>query len=988
MLETLHLSKIYKTKGGADVRALDDVSIQFPEKGMVFLLGRSGSGKSTLLNVCGGLDAPTFGEIIVKGRSSKAFSQSDFDSYRNTFVGFVFQEYNILNEFTVEDNIALALELQGKPKDKKAIADLLEQVDLTGYAKRKPNTLSGGQKQRIAIARALVKSPEIIMADEPTGALDSATGKQVFETLKKLSKDKLVIVVSHDRDFAEQYGDRIIELMDGKVISDVTKTQEQQQMVSENVSVVGDTLCVKKGAHLSDEEFDKIKEFLSKTDSEVIIASGDKDVKSFKDANHIKENGEKEVFRDSNETAVERKMYRPEDSRFIRSKLPARHAFKIGVSSLKTKPIRLFFTILLCTVAFVFFGMLSTMTFYDNESTFKQSLKDSSYDLVQMGKMYEVTEIWSWEGEEPYEYSYGMNGLFTPAELEKYRGEFGPDVFGGIGTWYNYNIQSSPSRYWNNQISFVAYLPEGNSLHNKIMGKYPTKADEICISSYMADVIFNCNIIDAATGDVAALSTPKDIIGKKLTVSGYTYTVVGILDSGEISAKYDVIKDGETNNYQLISGLYGELEDGLHLTAFVSEERMAEVAEDNQPYSYDDYSNKRLAATVGIGTATQYTFPEYGNVCYDSLKTLQEGQEIMYLVDGKTSLSDTEVYVSNELFYQLVAEGYGKLLSEMAENSNEEAYARADKIFMLANQLMAGGVDVENATTNKWEFIAFTEDEQLAKTKELVDAIKADGQSLTLVCRLFDDSNATTIGETKEFSIVGIWDERSANDSYRALFNDKVATDLWATQKSNMDYYSEYKTDYVKPVDGIYGTLFIPYDHSDAQTNELWNIYENKNYDENATRISLTSRLVSNLEMVDMMVDELSKVFLYVGIVLAVFAALLLSNFISVSISYKKKEIGILRAVGARSIDVFKIFFSESFVITAICVLISVIGSIALCNMVNGMLIELIGASLFVFGMVSFLVLLGVALVTVIVATFLPVWNAAKKKPVESIRAL
>ena len=212
MLEVLNLKKVYKSKMGSDVAALDGVTLRFPEKGMVFLLGKSGSGKSTLLNVCGGLDNPTSGEIIVKGRSSKNFSQSDFDSYRNTFIGFIFQEYNILNEFSVEDNIALALELQGKPKDKAAINNLLEEVDLAGYAKRKPNTLSGGQKQRIAIARALIKSPEIIMADEPTGALDSNTGRQVFETLKRLSRDKLVIVVSHDRDFAERYADRIVEL--------------------------------------------------------------------------------------------------------------------------------------------------------------------------------------------------------------------------------------------------------------------------------------------------------------------------------------------------------------------------------------------------------------------------------------------------------------------------------------------------------------------------------------------------------------------------------------------------------------------------------------------------------------------------------------------------------------------------------------------------------------------------------------------------------
>ena len=274
MLEVVNLTKTYQTKGGALTKALDNVTVSFPDRGMVFLLGKSGSGKSTLLNLCGGLDAPTDGEIIVKGRSSRDFSQSDFDSYRNTFVGFIFQEYNILNEFTVEDNIALALELQGKPKDRATIAALLEQVDLTGYAKRKPNTLSGGQKQHIAIARALIKSPEIIMADEPTGALDSATGKQVFDTLKRLSQDKLVLVVSHDREFAEQYGDRVIELMDGRIISDVTKVQEQQQQISENLTAVGDTLCLRKGSMLTEQDFSQIKSFLQNANSDVIIAAG------------------------------------------------------------------------------------------------------------------------------------------------------------------------------------------------------------------------------------------------------------------------------------------------------------------------------------------------------------------------------------------------------------------------------------------------------------------------------------------------------------------------------------------------------------------------------------------------------------------------------------------------------------------------------------------------------------------------------------------
>lgn len=222
MIEVRNLKKTYKPKKGIRVQALDGINLKFEDKGLVFILGKSGSGKSTLLNMLGGLDNFDEGEIIIKGKSSDDFSQSDFDSYRNTFIGFIFQEYNILNDFTVGANIALAMELQGHKADSKTLNAILEEVDLTGYAGRKPNELSGGQKQRVAIARALIKNPQIIMADEPTGALDSNTGKQVFDTLKRLSKDKLVIVVSHDRDFAEQYGDRVIELADGKVISSIS----------------------------------------------------------------------------------------------------------------------------------------------------------------------------------------------------------------------------------------------------------------------------------------------------------------------------------------------------------------------------------------------------------------------------------------------------------------------------------------------------------------------------------------------------------------------------------------------------------------------------------------------------------------------------------------------------------------------------------------------------------------------------------------------
>lgn len=230
MLEIKNITKKYTTKSGYVTKALKGVSAEFPDRGLVFLLGRSGSGKSTLLNIIGGLDAPDDGEIIIDGKSSKDFGNEDYDSYRNACVGFVFQEYNLIKDYTVGANIALALELQGKANDRELVDGVLRRVDMTDsdgntLYDRRIDELSGGQKQRVAIARALVKNPRIILADEPTGALDSSTSEQLYNLLKKLSEEKLVIVVTHDRESAEKYGDRIIKIADGLIVSDDIKNE-------------------------------------------------------------------------------------------------------------------------------------------------------------------------------------------------------------------------------------------------------------------------------------------------------------------------------------------------------------------------------------------------------------------------------------------------------------------------------------------------------------------------------------------------------------------------------------------------------------------------------------------------------------------------------------------------------------------------------------------------------------------------------------------
>ena len=221
MLRLEKITKEYIT-GDSKVEALKGISLQFRKSEFVSILGQSGCGKTTLLNIIGGLDKYTTGDLVINGKSTKEFKDRDWDAYRNHSVGFVFQSYNLIPHQNILSNVELALTLSGvskKERRKKAV-EALKQVGLGDQLNKKPNQLSGGQMQRVAIARALVNDPEIILADEPTGALDTKTSVQIMEILKKISKDRLIIMVTHNPDLAEKYSSRIIKILDGKITDD------------------------------------------------------------------------------------------------------------------------------------------------------------------------------------------------------------------------------------------------------------------------------------------------------------------------------------------------------------------------------------------------------------------------------------------------------------------------------------------------------------------------------------------------------------------------------------------------------------------------------------------------------------------------------------------------------------------------------------------------------------------------------------------------
>ena len=221
MLQLQHISKVYHT-ANQEFHALKDILIRFRENEFVSILGQSGSGKTTLLNIIGGLDQYTSGDLLIQEKSTKQFKDRDWDSYRNHTIGFVFQSYNLIGHQTALSNVEIAMTLSGvsKAERKKRAIEALERVGLKDHLYKKPNQMSGGQMQRIAIARALVNNPKVVLADEPTGALDSETSVQIMELLKDIAKERLVIMVTHNPELAQTYSTRIVQVLDGSILSD------------------------------------------------------------------------------------------------------------------------------------------------------------------------------------------------------------------------------------------------------------------------------------------------------------------------------------------------------------------------------------------------------------------------------------------------------------------------------------------------------------------------------------------------------------------------------------------------------------------------------------------------------------------------------------------------------------------------------------------------------------------------------------------------
>lgn len=941
MIELKNVSKTYVTKKGVSVLALNGISLKLPDKGMIFILGKSGSGKSTLLNLMGGLDKFDSGEMIIKGKSTKDFSQSELDSYRNTSIGFIFQDYNILEEFTVGANIALAMQLQGLKASNEALNKILEEVDLVGYAQRKPNELSGGQMQRVAIARALIKNPEIIMADEPTGALDSRTGLQVFDTLQKLSKDKLVLIVSHDREYAELYGDRVIEIADGKVISDIQKRSSENVFQSQGVNIIDESVIqIKQGYSLSNEDLELIRQYVEKSEADTFISMESDLNKKFKRVANINDTGKRESFHRTIEEDIPSSN---EDLKLIKSKLPAKSAVKIGASALKYKKFRLVMTIIMTVISLGLFGLADAIAAFNAYTTSVNSIVDSGIINATFGKRIDISDQYN------DDYTYVTNALLDDADIAYLKTETGLDVkpvYCGDST-YNYGYQITDSLYDSSKLyssNGMAYYSgniygavefskeEITAAGLELVGRMPSSANEVVISRYMYEHFELAGYSSPDGGHTvkpAHITSPNVFLSlnpsPKLYLFGQTLTIVGVVDTKIDEDKYrPVFESNDINmmDYMTIMEFQNSvLQKGLHSLLFV----------------YDgvvDYLVKN-GSSVGSSVSGEIM---YGGYYYNGNVQLVGEQEVLF-PEGKTSLGANEGLVSMSYVDTYL----------LPTNLYDEVYeAYIDSLEDL--------MDFSDA------------DLQLLYEEAKLDCIMTDIlPELVRSGEIIVNAQIGGIYYHDTIKIAGIYSDEYYSSAIL------VSQAFFDGMPKNPNAGGKY----------LYGMAFMPQDT--AGVKKVMDLHkfssEEAGYTVNNEVVDIISSLVDLL-------DVLAKVFLYLGLALIVMASLMLMNFIATSITHKKKEIGILRAVGARSKDVFNIFFSESLIISLINFAISVVLAGFVASFLNNMFRADYGLLITVlnFGIRQIAIILGVSVASAFIASFLPVYKTARKKPIDAIR--
>ena len=917
MLQLRNITKTYKV-GNGQVVALDNVSIDFPDKGIVFVVGKSGSGKSTLLNILGGLDKMDSGEIIIDGKSTSDFSGSDFDAYRNYHIGFIFQEFNLLDDLSVRENIALALKMQAKGHDATTIDEALKLVNLEGLGYRTPKELSGGQKQRIAVARALVKNPNIILADEPTGALDSKTGYDLMSSLKSLSKDKLVIVVTHDAEMANIFGDEIIQLTDGHIIDHLVISpsyiKPANEMINDKIIKISSGNKIESAKIINNALAKNSENYICLTSQpeQITIAYPETYEKIF-----AKEDLSKKFISCKNELKeIERSKDKKTDQK---AKISLKECFKMAMHQFSKSKGRFLFLIIFTVISFSLLGFSYLLSTVNDSSIIANTLSNNDIKLAMMEKSNEL-------GKE----------IFTTESLDDLKEEFKNTNFAigkEVDLKYTSGTLLTNSAFEMGRFKGIVECEDVTDLNLKIIeGKASFDENslvnhEIIISDYAAFELrrtgyLGCEV-DGSYG-VVKPETLQEQINTQVLINTTLYKIVGVFDTNYedflpllVSEIY--VTDGQEQAsslhalksyyYARVFGPTGFYQKYIDESGFDVEQTFFEISASNlMHYEYDSTNNALVEEHTLVNLSTN-------NISR------------FYPIETVTN------------YYGLPYETkWGQMPTTLTGN----------QIVLCYDWIKGAG---------------YTNPLQIEQAIE-------EFESKTIIKKMADSTGGETVVYNDGFEVVAVIDihDRAMIDRYHYFYDVPM-------------FFSNEYIDIFN--NAIYSYDQIVFTLEGSKMSYANTIKDLNNYGFSVLNIDGSASYQASDLYSFRSIALIASAFMFL------FCILIMFNYTSTNIKLRRKEIGILRATGARGRDIVKIFAIEEGLIAAIISIISLIIIGVASSMVNETLGNVdIGIQLIVFNFFRILLIVIVIMAFFILTNLIPVAKIAKMKPIEAIRKI
>ena len=934
MLELIDIKKDYET-GGTKVPALKGINLRFRDSEFVSILGQSGCGKTTMLNIVGGLDQYTSGDLIINGKSTKDFKDRDWDYYRNNSIGFVFQSYNLIPHQTVLANVELALTLSGvsKAERKKRAVEALEKVGLSDHIYKKPNQMSGGQMQRVAIARALVNNPDILLADEPTGALDTETSVQIMELLKDISKDRLIIMVTHNPELAMKYSTRIIRLLDGKITDDSDPYTDREY----NRDITVDTA--------------ETVELFEMTEEDRAAYDYAREVGSAAKKHAARNNADTKRRRSKHEGASKSKSEKAERQagKKQRTSMSFFTALSLSLNNLMTKKTRTLLTAFAGSIGIIGIALILAISNGIQEYIDRvQRDTLSSYPITIQTESIDVSSmIENMTGQKDKEITHDKDKIYSnniitdmvnsmvaeanSNNLTKFR-TYIEDRRDELNQYvsdikYSYDV---PLYIYSADISNGAVqLNPGTMMESMGMGSSQESSNSVMTSGMMNSSVWNQlldnqELLDEQY-DVVAGSWPSDynevvlIVDENNEIVDYTLYSLGFKDPGEVKTIFKNVYAGQSYDT------------------------------DNIELSYDDVLNHEFKLVY----PTQF-----------------------YQYNSKTGTWDD--YTKDDAYMKKVVDGAESIkISGIIRPNTDAVNTSISNGIGYTRELMLHIIDKVNQTE-------IVKKQQEKKDVDIFTGVPFDNTKDTKIT--MDDVNTyvASLGEEEQAQMKAYMGTMTEDQILEMFSKSLKAKTTDATYESNKKKLGITSPETPSQID-IYCKDFESKEHiSDFITQY------NKEVDDdgrNEDEISYTDYVGIIMSSVSTIITAISSVLIAFVAISLVVSSIMVGIITYISVLERTKEIGILRSIGASKKDVKRVFNAETMIEGFVSGAMGIIITLLLCIPSNIIIKNITDISnLAKLPVAGAVILIVISVLLTTIAGLMPASMAAKKDPVIALR--